>query len=61
MSYTQLTPPTMRTLACLTILGTALPGANGRLQLYSLDFPDGRGVIALDSLCPMATVSPRVQ
>jgi formate hydrogenlyase transcriptional activator len=26
-------------------VGFALPGANGRLQLYALDFPDGRGVI----------------
>jgi formate hydrogenlyase transcriptional activator len=26
-------------------VGFALPGANGRLQLYALDFPDGKGVI----------------
>ena len=26
-------------------VGFALPGANGRLQLYALDFPDGNGVL----------------
>jgi formate hydrogenlyase transcriptional activator len=26
-------------------VGFGLPGANGRLQLYALDFPDGRGVV----------------
>src|SRR5262249_48606292 len=39
------TAASIRRLTQCDGVGFALPGANGRLQVYALDFPDGKGVI----------------